>query len=117
MEQDILVTVIREMLGEQQSSNEMISELSKQIDRLNIQVQEFKSLLANIKLDVPTVDTFRIEGILYDQNEIVFKQLNELRGFIMMKRKGNEFIEKIHLWLIWFLVILLCATIFKINRP
>jgi len=109
MEQEILETVIREMLGEQQLSNEMITELSNQIDRLNVQVREFKLLLANIKLEVPSVDTFRIEGILYHQNEIVTKQLSELTEFIMMKRK--KFREKVIQWLPWILVVLLFIVI------
>jgi hypothetical protein len=115
MEQEILEKVIREMLGEQQLSNKKMEELSEHIERLNIQVFEFKSLLANIKFEVPTIDTFRIEGILYGQSEFVLKQVNEIKDFVTMKRKENKFHQKIYLWLIFLLVILLCATILMIN--
>lgn len=105
VEQEILETVIREMLGEQQLSIEKISELSEQIDRLRVQVREFKSLIANIKLEVPSIDTFRVEGILFDQHEIVCKQLNELKEFIMLKRKEKKFLGKIFRFIIpWLLV-------------
>jgi hypothetical protein len=114
MEQEILETVIGEMLGEQQSSNEKIAELSEKITGLNVQVLEFKSLLSNIKLEVPSVDTFRIEGILYDQHEIARKQLNELEGFIKIKRKEKEFREKAIQWLPWIFVVLLFTVIFRI---
>lgn len=114
MEQEILETVIREMLGDQQSSNEKISKLSEQIFCLNVQVREFKSQLTNIKLEAPSVDTFRIVGILYDQNEIARNQINKLKEFIMMQRKEKEFREKIIQWLPWILVVILCTILFRI---
>jgi len=114
MEQEVIEMVIREMLEEQKENVKKIKELSSQIDILSSQITEYKSLLFNIKLEVPPVDTFRIEGILFHHQEIAQRQLIELKNFIVLKSEKKEFWGKIYQWLPWLLVFLLCSVICRI---
>jgi hypothetical protein len=114
MEQNIIEAVLTEILEEQKIINEKMEMISGSLAILSSQTGEFKTRLTNIRLEVPPIDTFRIEGILHNHQQEVQIHIRRLIEFIEAKRRKKEFRDKINLWMAWLLVILLCAVIFRI---
>lgn len=114
MHQEVIETVMNELLEEEKLGNIKLDELAQKLEKMNSQISEFKDHMGKIKLSVPSINTLPLEVVLLKHIDSMQKEMEVLRAFVAKDRKRKRIKDVILEWLPWLLVIILCAIIFRI---
>ena len=106
--------VMYELLEEEKLGNIKADQIAAQLSSLTSEVKEFKGFVSGIKLNVPAINTSRIEALLFNHLQTLKGDFTEIKGFITLEKKRKQFREVLYQWLPWILIMLLCAIIFRI---
>ena len=114
MEKDIVEAVMHELLEEEKLGNIKADQIVAQLSSLTSEVKEFKRFVSGVKLNVPAINTNRIEALLFNHLKTQKRDFIELKEFVTLDRKRKQFRELLYQWLPWVLIMLLCLVIFRI---
>jgi hypothetical protein len=114
MQQEVIETVMNELLQEQKVANDNLNEVTGGLKELGKQVRQFEEQLSRVKLSVPPVNTIVLEVLLQKYLAEMQTEMERLRSFIINERKRKS-IEYIMLrCLPWVILCILFYVIFKI---
>ncbi len=114
MDQVIMKKVLEDILDEQKRANEDKQQLIDALEQLTKQIRTFDSKLQSVRVNVPDIDTTNMEHVLktHFQTEELYLHLHFKKVEKLEKKKALK--EQILYWILWLVIIALCAIIFRI---
>jgi ABC-type lipoprotein release transport system permease subunit len=114
MDQVIMKKVLEDILDEQKRANEDKQQLIDALEQLTKQIRTFDSKLQSVRVNVPDIDTTNMEHVLktHFQTEELYLHLHFKKDENLEKKKALK--EQILYWILWLVIIALCAIIFRI---
>src|SRR6478735_4408363 len=110
----VLEEILEEILEEQKQANAGKEKMSESLEVLADRFNKFEQRLATLRVQMPEINTTNMESTL--KSHLQRMQLYLQMHFDKVDRIQNKktIKEQIYYWLPWLLVIILCASIFRI---